>query len=257
MTAVDPEVRTPPVPDDPMVDRPATQICPYLAAADGTWRSSTVAREHRCGAVSPPAVLATEKQRRLCLTPDFAGCATFEAARAARPVVHARPHSLPRPLARTTPMVLDHGRMDISIPAFRTDRSTSQAILIALMGLAFAAILLAKFTGGTSPAGATGPSSSPGATVGASAAAGSPVPSNRASATPAAAPSGSTAPAGSQGPAATPRATKTSSQTYKVKSGDTLVGIAAKFGTTTKAIATLNGLKDASSLKIGQVLKIP
>ncbi len=42
-----------------------------------------------------------------------------------------------------------------------------------------------------------------------------------------------------------------------MKAGDTLIGIAAKFGTTPKAIATLNGLDDLSSLKIGQVLKIP
>ena len=36
-----------------------------------------------------------------------------------------------------------------------------------------------------------------------------------------------------------------------------LVGIAAKFGTTPKAISNLNGISDPSSLKIGQVLKIP
>jgi LysM repeat protein len=255
MTAVDPEVRTSlPAPDDPEVDRLPTRICPYLAAADGTWRSSTVAREHRCGAVSPPAILATEKQRRLCLTPDFAGCATFEAARAARPIVHDRPQMLPRPLARATPMVLDHGRMDITVPAFRTDRSSSQAILIALMGLAFAAILLARFTSGSTPAGATDPSPTPAATTHASQTTGSPLPSSLPS-TPAVAPSGSTAPAAS--PRATPRPTNVSSRTYKVKSGDTLIGIAAKFGTTTKAIAALNGLKNTSSLRIGQVLKIP
>ena len=44
---------------------------------------------------------------------------------------------------------------------------------------------------------------------------------------------------------------------YKVKSGDTLVGIAAKFDTTPKAIAKLNGLTNPSALKVGQVLQIP
>jgi LysM repeat protein len=44
--------------------------------------------------------------------------------------------------------------------------------------------------------------------------------------------------------------------TYKVKKGDTLLGIATQFGTTTAAIRDLNGLA-SSSLKIGQVLKIP
>ena len=50
---------------------PATAaICPYLLASDGRWRASTPAREHRCTVVSPPAILAAEKQRRLCLTAE-------------------------------------------------------------------------------------------------------------------------------------------------------------------------------------------
>src|SRR5688572_23524120 len=88
MTALEPQVRNLPtaVPAGSVTGRPVTRICPYLSAADGAWRSTTVAREHRCGAVAPPAPLATEKQRRLCLTPDYPSCATFEAARAARPI---------------------------------------------------------------------------------------------------------------------------------------------------------------------------
>ena len=43
---------------------------------------------------------------------------------------------------------------------------------------------------------------------------------------------------------------------YKVVSGDTLGGIAKKFGTTTKAIQSLNGLT-TTSIKAGQTLKIP
>jgi LysM repeat protein len=42
-----------------------------------------------------------------------------------------------------------------------------------------------------------------------------------------------------------------------VKSGDTLIGIAAKYGTTPKAIAKLNGIPVSANLHIGQVLKIP
>ena len=100
------------------------------------------------GAVAPPAPLATEKQRRLCLTPDYPSCPTFEAARAARPVAHDRAPTLPRPLANTTPVVLDHGRITITLPALGSDRSTGQAALIALMAVAFAAIVLARLTGG-------------------------------------------------------------------------------------------------------------
>ena len=54
-----------------------------------------------------------------------------------------------------------------------------------------------------------------------------------------------------------PGASAVATQTYKVKTGDTLVGIAAKFGTTPKAIATLNGITDPTSLHAGQILKIP
>jgi LysM repeat protein len=44
--------------------------------------------------------------------------------------------------------------------------------------------------------------------------------------------------------------------TYRVKAGDTLVGIAATYGTTVGAIQELNSLS-GSDLKIGQLLKIP
>jgi LysM repeat protein len=58
----------------------------------------------------------------------------------------------------------------------------------------------------------------------------------------------SIAPSASAGPAV--RAT------YTVKKGDTLLAIAQKFKTTAAKIRAANGLK-SSSLKIGQVLKIP
>lgn len=250
MTAVDPETRpSPPVVDDPGVDRTMARMCPYLAAADGGWRSSTAAREHRCGAVTPPAQLAAEKQRRLCLTADHVTCATYEAARAARPLAQGPAATLPRPLARTTPLVLDHGRIAVAIPALRTDRSTSQALLIVLLAIAFIAILFARLTGGNDLAGATA-STTPRATAAASTGGKSAAPTSRPSATPVASAAASVAPA-------TPRPSAPASRTYKVKSGDTLIGIAAKYGTTPKAIAKLNGIAVSANLHVGQVLKIP
>lgn len=47
-----------------------------------------------------------------------------------------------------------------------------------------------------------------------------------------------------------------SSKTYTVKSGDTLSGIAAKFGTTYQAIAKKNGIVNPNVIYPGQVLKI-
>ena len=251
MTAVEPDARPAPPPGvEPSPPRSLTGICPYLVAVDGGWRSSAVAREHRCRAVFPPAPLAAEKQRRLCLTGDYPLCATFEAARAARPVAHDRLPTLPRPLARTAPVVLDHGRLALGMPEVRADRTTVQAVLVALLVIAFAAIVLARVASGGVPAGAvespsTGIASPP-------AGAASPAPSRSSdSAGPTARASGAGAGA-SGGPGASG-----ASQTYKVQSGDTLVGIAAKFGTTTKAIADLNGITNPASLKTGQVLKIP
>ena len=48
----------------------------------------------------------------------------------------------------------------------------------------------------------------------------------------------------------------TSATTYKVKSGDTLSGIAQKFGTTTKALQNLNGITNPNKIYAGQVLKV-
>ena len=43
---------------------------------------------------------------------------------------------------------------------------------------------------------------------------------------------------------------------YTVKSGDTLSGIASRFGTTVNNLVSLNGIKDANKIYIGQVIKI-
>lgn len=44
--------------------------------------------------------------------------------------------------------------------------------------------------------------------------------------------------------------------TYTVKAGDTLSGIAAKFGTTYHALARINGIADPNLIYVGQVLKV-
>ena len=45
--------------------------------------------------------------------------------------------------------------------------------------------------------------------------------------------------------------------TYTVKSGDTLSGIASKYGTTVNAIASANGISNPNLIYVGQVLTIP
>src|SRR5699024_11605277 len=57
-------------------------------------------------------------------------------------------------------------------------------------------------------------------------------------------------------PAKQPTSKPSTSSTYKVQAGDTLSGIAAKFGTTTKALQNLNGITNANKIYAGQVLKV-
>ena len=46
-------------------------------------------------------------------------------------------------------------------------------------------------------------------------------------------------------------------QTYRVVSGDTLWGIARKFGVSSTALAELNGINNSNFIRVGQLLKIP
>ncbi len=232
------------------VDLARIVVCPYLISSDGSWRSATAVRDHRCWAVAPPAQLATEKQRRLCLTPEHVGCATFEAAQATRVAAHDRDPGRTRPVARTIPVVLDHGRL-AALPALTMDRRSGQTVLIGLLAVAFAALILGRLTGAAVPGASDAPSSTSSAppSLGASAPVATPVPTAHPGA------SSSVGPVASDPAASTPPVT--GSRTYKVKAGDTLVGIAAKFETTPKKIRKLNGLTARSTLKVGQVLQIP
>lgn len=45
--------------------------------------------------------------------------------------------------------------------------------------------------------------------------------------------------------------------TYVVKSGDTLSGIASKYGTTYQKLASYNGISNPNIIRVGQVIKIP
>ena len=54
-----------------------------------------------------------------------------------------------------------------------------------------------------------------------------------------------------------PGSASSSPQTYTVQYGDTLSGIAQRFGTTVSAIASLNGISDPDLIYAGQTLQIP
>lgn len=237
---------------------PATAaICPYLLASDGRWRASTPAREHRCTVISPPAILAAEKQRRLCLSADHVSCSTYLAATNPTDAAEAADVSSggrrTREVTRTAPLVLDHGRLAISMPVLRGERGAGQqGGLVALMAVAFAAIVVARLSAG-------GPDLTPVQAVGGAS------PSAPASLAP------TVRPAATEGatrtlvpteveptpaPAVTPKPAE-APRTYKVRSGDTLSGIAGEFGTTVAVLMELNDIENARSLRVGQVLELP
>jgi LysM repeat protein len=246
------------------------EICPYLAAAGGAWRSGAPHREHRCRAVDPPAPLSPDKQRRLCLTADHASCQTFRAARASRaamlapgvdPAAVAAADAARRPVARSSVLILEHPRLSAPTARWPIDRAMSQVALVALMIVAIVAVAIARLSG-PQVAAVVPPIASATASPTAQPTA-RPTPSPSPSV--AASPSVSASPSGvvsgvtaTPGVSPTPKATPTPkvSTTYVVKKGDTLYVIASKFRTTVAELKRINGLT-SNNLHVGQVLKIP
>jgi LysM repeat protein len=243
------------------------RLCPYLEIEGGAWRSATPDRDHRCGAVTPVALLSLEKQRRLCLTDRHTTCATFLAARrlgddtgddeaaliAVGPGRPMNPEGVTRwAIVRTTPVVLDHTRVPL-LGAIRRNRGLGQVGLAVLLIAAFAALAIGRLSGG-SAVGAVGavPSAStvadlpePVATSAPSASTDTRTPK------PTATPRASSPP-----PSPTASASPVTTATYKVHEGDTLYAIAVRYHTSVGAIRRLNHLT-GNTLHVGQVLKIP
>jgi LysM repeat protein len=232
-------------------------VCPYLLSEDGASRRLGPWRGHRCTALEPPARLALDKQRRLCLIADHVTCATYLAARsgARHDVLAPAGPDLERvtrwSITRTTPAVIEPGSR-IDGLANRLSGTAAQAIL----GGALLVALLVMARGQFIPAGAA--TSSPSAGTSPSAAA-SASPSPAVTPTPAASVVPETPP---PTPLVTPLPTLAPTPpaallTYTVKSGDTLWDLAVRYHTTIKAIQELNNLAPNATLHVGQKLKIP
>lgn len=239
------------------------EVCPYLRSESGAWRSAYAARDHRCGAVTPAARLTIAKQRSLCLVPGHESCATFAAARAAEGISAspaAGDGAALWPAIRSTPVVLEPTRGLMTPLAGVPARTGGQALLVGLMALAFLILVVARTTAPTAP-GSPVPLASSGAAGGESA----PAPGGSTGAVASSTPGPSTSPVPSSTPgtvtpmpSATPATTPLpGGQTYTVQPGDTMSGIAAKFGTTVKAIAAANNIADPRVIHVGQVLLIP
>jgi LysM repeat protein len=241
------------------------EVCPYLLSADGAWRAAQPTRDHRCAATQPPAELAVAKQRALCLAGAHVTCATYRAARQveadAEPEGGGAEAGGLWPAPRTTLLALEPVHARTAIPG-TGGRIGGQVILVGLMVVALVVLVVARTTPSGGPNG-SGASGSPGASAVALA---SPTPSPSIAATESPSPSSSSSAAPGPTPKATPKATKkpkpsptvipANAKTYKVKSGDTLSGIASRYGITVKALKAANGLKD-NIIHVGQVLVIP
>jgi LysM repeat protein len=241
----------------------ARVICPYLIAEAGDWRTLAPAREHVCTAVDPPAPLAIEKQRRLCLSRAHVECATFVAAQQVREMAPGRPVLAGGegrwPIPRTAPVIIDRGGP--SLASLHLDRTAVQGGLVVLMIVAFMVLAFARLTAPGDRGPGSGSSPSPASSAAPSVAPSvvpspSPQPSVRPSPSPTAA--ASTAPTAT--PPASPVATASTAattRTYTIRSGDTLSAVAGRFGTTVAVLRELNDIADPSLLRVGQVLRIP
>lgn len=231
-------------------------VCPYLTAGDGSWQSALPTHDQRCSAVEPPVLLATSKQQQLCVLAVHRTCATYHAAQARRAstgIARARPRDgdvALWPVARSTLVVLEPERTLFGFPRSRT-RAGGQLLLIGLMAVAFVVLIVAR----TAPS-STGSAGASASAIAVASPQPTPTPSPPATATPA--PSASATPAPTATPKPTPDKTQAANRTrYRVKSGDTLLTIAAKFGTTIKVLKRLNDITDPRLIHPGQVLIVP
>ena len=234
---------------EPSVEFGSRTVCPHLRVAAGQWRYVDPSRDHVCAAEVIAVPVGLEAQRRLCLGIPR-DCERFRSADEARRVV--APIWPRRPIARTAPVVIDRGRRPIGVPHVAERRTVGQAALALVMLLAVAALIFAR-TGGPGTGGTgTVPTLTPG--VGSSPSSlPSVAPSPTQMPTPTPVSTATAKPTRTPRPSATPAATRT----YRVRSGDTLSSIAARFGTTVKILRALNGISDPSLIRTGQVLKIP
>lgn len=227
-----------PAPGAPDTGGGALAACPHLRSVDGPWHAATPSRAHRC------ALLASgrptlDRQRLHCLGPAHVECPTWLEAHAggASPRSHGG-------FVATAPVVLEGP--GLAIGPRRSARRLVGPITVVVVGVALVGFVLARgpLAPGSSGAGDDGPSATPIASPTPSSATPAPTASLEPSATPAA--------TATPAPAATPRP-----RTYRVKPGDTLGAIAARFGTTVKELAALNGITNPSLIRVGQVLQLP
>lgn len=230
------------------------RICPFLVLSDD---ARTVVdgfdSAHRCNALTPPADLARQRQVQLCLTEAHARCERFAGARTALLAASSGlPRVAPDVAFLSTRQVVDPEPAWRGLGAATGGRPPARTglMLLALAALVVA-VLVGNFVLGGGPNATPTPTPTDSMPISASQVA-SPTAGASASqpSTATVAPTSSAAATSSPTPAPTPR-------TYVVQTGDTLNGIAVRFGTTAAAIAIASGITVADTIVPGQILIIP
>jgi len=238
------------------------RICPFLAlTTDHRTAIDGYDPDHACHAQRPPEPLDRGRQAELCLAEAHRQC-EFYLAYLAEHVAAAAAFPLPASdthIARTRLVVEPEARRLRSAraePFGTSPRRWLAAGGIAVVGVAAAATAVAGgFNGLVGGPQLTGPS------AGLSTVPATPSPLPTAVPTPTATelagtPVPTASASGTTKPERTPNPTP-EAQTYAVREGDTLVSIAARFGTSAAAIQRANGLGSADVINVGQVLVIP
>ncbi|MGH2455221.1 MAG: LysM peptidoglycan-binding domain-containing protein [Candidatus Limnocylindria bacterium] len=234
------------------------RLCPFLALADD--RRTVVDgfdAEHRCHATTPSLELDRARQASLCLTEAHRDCERYVTALQRHAAGLAAPPPAPDAVIARTRLVLDPapgGRLMLSGrgPAARRWALGGALATVGVVAVATgAAGALGGLVGGIQRAG---PSASQAAARTQPAA-----PTARPSQAPLIAPATvEQAPTVEPSPTAAPvPATATPAPAYVVQAGDTLDGIATRFGTTVAALIEANGLASADLINVGQKLLIP
>ncbi len=167
--------------------------------------------------------------------------------------------------------MLEPARRFGSVLPWRGSRAGGQAVLVGLMVVAFVIVAIVRSTppgedpGTRHGGGASGPDGSPAAVtlpvVGLPSVPATAAPSTTLSSPATSSPTRSPASPTPKPSAATPRpgssVAPTGAGQYTVRSGDTLSGIAVRFGTTVKVLKQLNNIDNVQLIRVGQVLIVP
>ena len=249
----------------PVADRrsPEPVGCPLLGLPDDPRsRFSFASADHRCWADRRPRPVDLAHQGAFCLAETYPECARYRAAAAARRPGAATPEA--------PAIALERARTETSAPGApgapgepgrRPPRRPSRRRRAATVVLA--GVVLAGAAYLSSPAIAAWIRQ-----VGVGTGAGSPSPSAAPPATPAPtpAPTPTPRPTPTWVPTATPVATATPIRTptpaasplvHVVVRGETLGGIADRYGVTLAAIQEANGIANPSLIRVGERLVIP